>query len=133
MQLATLSACETERGRVVRGEGVEGFSRALLAAGAASAVTTLWEVADRPSAELMKGFYSGLGQGQSKAGALREAKLGFLRSGLAWSHPRYWAGYVLNGDAHGSLPRVVPWSALVAVFSAAFAVASIVVRRVARR
>ena len=133
VQLASLSACETERGRVVRGEGVEGFSRALLAAGAASAVTTMWEVADRPSAEFMKRFYAELGQGQSKAGALRAAKLGFLRSELAWSHPRHWAGYVLNGDGQGSLPRVVPWSALVAVFSAACAVASIVVWRVARR
>ena len=37
VQLATLSACDTERGKVIRGEGVEGFSRALLAAGAATA------------------------------------------------------------------------------------------------
>src|SRR5262249_57367337 len=33
VELATLSACQTERGKVIRGEGVEGFSRALLAAG----------------------------------------------------------------------------------------------------
>src|SRR5262249_48162873 len=37
--LVTLSACDTERGKIVRGEGVEGFSRALLAAGASAAVT----------------------------------------------------------------------------------------------
>ena len=40
VQLVTLSACDTERGKVIRGEGVEGFSRALLAAGSASAITT---------------------------------------------------------------------------------------------
>ncbi len=113
VQLATLSACDTERGKVIRGEGVEAFSRALLAAGAASAVTTMWDVVDRAGAELMKQFYFALGQGQSDAAALRQAKLRFLHSQLAWSHPRYWAGYVLNGDGRERLPRVVPWSAMV--------------------
>src|SRR2546426_548494 len=114
VQLVTLSACDTERGKVIRGEGVEGFSRALLAAGAASAVTTMWDVVDRAGAEFMKQFYFGLAHGESEASALREAKLQFLRSPLAWSHPRYWAGYVLNGDGAARLPPVIPWSAIVA-------------------
>jgi tetratricopeptide (TPR) repeat protein len=112
VRLVTLSACETERGKVIRGEGVEGFSRALLAAGAASTVTTLWDVVDRASAEFMKQFYFALARGQSEASALREAKRHFLHSRLPWSHPRYWAGYVLSGDGGGRLPRVVPWSAI---------------------
>jgi tetratricopeptide (TPR) repeat protein len=117
VQLATLSACETERGKVIRGEGVEGFSRALLAAGAASAVTTMWNVVDRASAEFMKQFYFALARGQSEASALRDAKLQFLHSQLPWSHPRYWAGYVLNGDGRERLPRVVPWSVVVGAVS----------------
>jgi hypothetical protein len=112
VKLATLSACETERGRVIRGEGVEGFSRALLAAGAASTVTTLWDVVDRAGAEFMKQFYFALASGQSHAEALVSAKRQFLHSRLPWSHPRYWAGYVLSGDGGGRLPRVVPWSVL---------------------
>ena len=60
----------------------------------------------------MKQFYFALARGQSEASALRQAKLRFLHSQLAWSHPRYWAGYVLNGDGRERLPRVVPWSAL---------------------
>jgi tetratricopeptide (TPR) repeat protein len=115
VQLVTLSACDTERGKVIRGEGVEGFSRALLAAGAASAVTTMWDVVDRASAEFMKQFYFALARGDAEAAALRHAKLRFLRSQLVWSHPRYWAGYVLNGDGRERLPRVVPWSVVVAV------------------
>ena len=83
VQLVTLSACDTERGKVIRGEGVEGFSRALLAAGAASAVTTMWDVVDRASAEFMKQFYFALARGESEASALRQAKLQFLRSPLA--------------------------------------------------
>jgi hypothetical protein len=113
VQLVTLAACDTERGKVIRGEGVEGFGRALLAAGAATALTTKWDVVDRASAEFMKQFYFALARGQSEASALRQAKLQFLHSQLPWSHPRYWAGYVLNGDGRERLPRVVPWSALV--------------------
>jgi tetratricopeptide (TPR) repeat protein len=115
VQLVTLSACDTERGKVIRGEGVEGFSRALLAAGAASAITTMWDVVDRASAEFMKQFYFALARGDAEASALRQAKLRFLRSQLVWSHPRYWAGYVLNGDGRARFPRVVPWSVVVGV------------------
>jgi tetratricopeptide (TPR) repeat protein len=112
--LVTLSACETARGKVVRGEGVEGFSRALLAAGAAAVVTTLWDVADRPSAEFMTQFYASTSGGRATAGALRQAKLKFLRSQLVWTHPYYWAGYLLTGNGRAPLPRVVPWSAIAA-------------------
>jgi tetratricopeptide (TPR) repeat protein len=114
VQMVTLSACDTERGKVIRGEGVEGFSRALLAAGAASTVTTMWGVVDRASAEFMKQFYFALARGDSGASALRQAKLQFLRSDLVWSHPRYWAGYVLNGDGGERLARVIPWSVVAA-------------------
>jgi tetratricopeptide (TPR) repeat protein len=133
VQLVTLSACDTERGKVIRGEGVEGFSRALLAAGAASALTTMWDVADQASAELMKHFYFALANGESEASALRTAKLQFLRSGLAWSHPRYWAGYVLNGDGRQRLPRVVPWSVVAALLVGAIIAGSGAFSYVVRR
>ena len=133
VQLVTLSACDTERGKVIRGEGVEGFSRALLAAGAASAITTMWAVVDQASAEFMKHFYFALARGESEASALREAKLRFLRSGLAWSHPRYWAGYVLNGDGRQRLPRVLPWSVLSTLLVGAVVVATGVYRYATRR
>ena len=82
MQLVTLSACDTERGKVIRGEGVEGFSRALLAAGAASAVTTMWDVVDRASAEFMKQFYFALARGRvgSVGAAAGEAAVPALAS-----------------------------------------------------
>ncbi|HMF95344.1 MAG TPA: CHAT domain-containing protein [Vicinamibacterales bacterium] len=113
--VVALSACSTERGKVVRGEGVEGFSRALLAAGAATAVTTLWDVADRPAAEFMTQFSFGLGRGEAPAGAMRSAKLRFIRSGQAWAHPLDWAGYVLTGEGLEPLPRVIPWQLLAAI------------------
>ncbi len=114
MSLATLSACDTERGRFVPGEGIQAFSRALLAAGSRSTLTTLWRVPDEPTSEFMQHFYYFLlKQHKSKSEALRLAKLEFLRSGTSLSHPRYWAAFVLNGDGAEPVPRFIPWQALV--------------------
>lgn len=111
--LATLSACDTERGRLVPGEGIQAFSRALLAAGSRSALTTLWRVPDEPTSQFMQHFYFYLlKKHQSKAEALRLTKLEFLHSGTELSHPRYWAAFVLNGDGAEPVPRFIPWQAL---------------------
>ena len=112
--LITASACDTEAGGTVRGEGVEGFSRAFLSAGAAATVTTLWPIPDQPSAELMKQFYHRLAQGETKAEALRQAKLTFYRSGSRLAHPRYWAAFILSGDGSSPLPPVVSWRLVIA-------------------
>jgi CHAT domain-containing protein len=111
--LATLSACDTERGRLVPGEGIQAFSRALLAAGSRSALTTLWRVPDEPTSQFMQHFYFYLlKKHQSKAEALRLTKLDFLHSGTELSHPRYWAAFVLNGDGAEPVPRFIPWQVL---------------------
>src|SRR5205807_62107 len=112
VDLATLSACETERGKLVRGEGPYGFSRALLSAGARAAVTTLWRVADEPARDFMAQLYFELNRGKPKAEALRLAKLRFLGSGTALRHPRYWAAFILTGDGLSPIPRVLSWSLL---------------------
>jgi CHAT domain-containing protein/tetratricopeptide (TPR) repeat protein len=113
VSLATLSACDTERGRLVPGEGVQAFSRALLTAGSRSTLTTLWSVPDQPTANFMKQFYFFLlKEHKSKAESLRLAKLKFLRSKGALSHPRYWAAFVLNGDGATPVPTFIPWQAL---------------------
>ena len=113
MSLATLSACDTERGRLVPGEGIQAFSRALLAAGSRSALTTLWRVPDEPTSQFMQRFYYFLlKKHESKAEALRQAKLEFLHSGSEMSHPRYWAAFVLNGEGEEAVPRFIPWQVL---------------------
>ena len=115
VSLATLSACDTERGRLVPGEGIQAFSRALLAAGSRSALTTLWRVPDGPTSQFMQQFYYYLvKQHKSKAEALRLTKLEFLQSGTELSHPRYWAAFVLNGDGSATAPRFISWQMLLA-------------------
>ncbi|HLY97507.1 MAG TPA: CHAT domain-containing protein [Candidatus Angelobacter sp.] len=113
VSLTTLSACDTERGHLTPGEGVQAFSRAILAAGSRSVVTTLWRVPDQPTADFMKQFYFFLlKKHKPKAEALRLAKLEFLHSGTALSHPRYWAAFVLNGEGAEPVPEFIPWQAM---------------------
>jgi CHAT domain-containing protein/Tfp pilus assembly protein PilF len=113
VSLATLSACDTERGRLVPGEGIQAFSRALLAAGSQSALTTLWRVPDQPTAEFMKQFYFFLlKKHKTKADALRLTKLQFLQSGTELADPRFWAAFVLNGDGSDPVPRFISWGGL---------------------
>ena len=114
-ELVTLSACDTEAGKLVRGEGVQSFSRAFLAAGASSTVTTLWRVEDSATADFMRSFYRQLAGGKSKAEALRAVKLEFLRAGGVRAHPAYWAAFVLNGDGHSPIGPVFAWTWIAAV------------------
>ena len=107
VDLAVLSACETERGPEVRGEGVQGFSRGLLAAGARRAVTTLWRVPDAPTAALMQAFYQGVQAGLPLDDALARAKRALSRE-AAFAHPHYWAAFVLTGPAD-ALPTALRW------------------------
>jgi CHAT domain-containing protein len=114
VELVTVSACDTARGKFIRGEGVEAFSRAFLAAGSAATITSLWRVPDVPTADFMKQLYFHIAQGKPKAEALRLAKMRFLMSDTPLASPRYWAAFVLNGDGWNSVRRVIPWSVLAA-------------------
>jgi CHAT domain-containing protein len=109
VDLVTLSACETEAGKLVRGEGVASFSRAFLAAGARSVVTSLWDVSDRATAQLMVLFYRKLAQGETREDALRDAKLQMFHQ-TATAHPAFWAAFVLQGESQSRTPQVISWA-----------------------
>ena len=51
--LAVLSACQTGKGRFVRGEGVMSLARAFMHAGAPRVIVSLWEVDDQATSFLM--------------------------------------------------------------------------------
>lgn len=93
--LVVLSACDTALGKNVGGEGLLGVSRALLYAGAASVVVSLWQVADASTPDLMVRFYRHLNESGDKAEALRLSKLELIREGHA--HPYHWAPFLLIG------------------------------------
>jgi CHAT domain-containing protein len=94
-RLVALSACETARGRRVRGEGVIGLPYAFLAAGARDVLMSLWRVSDRSAAEFMEAFYRELRAGASAEEALRRVREAALRQ--PGRHPAEWASFVLFG------------------------------------
>src|SRR6185295_18767754 len=77
-QLVVLSACETGVGAVASGDGVYGLRRALVLAGAASQVVSLWSVSDAATPALMRDYYGDLARGIGRAEALRRAQLRML-------------------------------------------------------
>lgn len=96
--LVALSGCQTGLGQELAGEGLVGFMRGFMYAGAPRVVTSLWRVDDDATAELMVNFYRGmLREGKRPAEALRAAQLSMLRKGQ-WQSPRYWAAFVLQGE-----------------------------------
>ena len=72
--LVTLSGCQTGRSVVGGGDELLGLTRALLSAGAASLVLSLWAVEDASTARLMEAFYAHLAAGCTKGEALRQAQ-----------------------------------------------------------
>lgn len=102
--LVVLSACQTGKGKYVKGEGVFSLARAFMYAGSPSVAMTLWKVADRESAALMGHFYQHLEEKLPKSKALQLAKTDYLNSTLGINdytlsaHPFYWAAFVLIGD-----------------------------------
>jgi tetratricopeptide (TPR) repeat protein len=128
--LVTLSACDTARGKMVSGEGLQAFSQSFFAAGASATVTSMWKVADEPTASFMKQVYYSLAQGAPKAGALRAAKLTFLRSNSALASPRYWAAFVLTGDGWNPTTRVISWSSVLVAAAATLVAIGLVLWRI---
>ena len=100
-ELIVLSACQTGKGKIEHGEGVMGLPRIFFYTGAQSVLTSLWKIHDKSTSKFMNLFYEYLFQGYSKAQALRSAKLKMMKS--RYSHPHYWAAFVLNGDFSTSL------------------------------
>jgi CHAT domain-containing protein len=99
-KLVALSACNTGRGEQVRGEGVMGLTRAFMYAGTPAIAVTLWSVESLSAKTLSIGMFRYLKEGHTPAQALRAIKVRMLHGeeGQDYSHPYYWAPYVVFGD-----------------------------------
>jgi CHAT domain-containing protein/Tfp pilus assembly protein PilF len=117
--LVALSACQTGLGQSIRGEGIEGLSRAFFYAGASSVLMSLWSVNDEATSQLMERFYYHLLKGKTSMSALQQTKRELISSDVL-SHPFYWAGFILSGRARqrvfaSGIPFAIPTAILVAV------------------
>ena len=108
--LVVLSACRTARGVAIRGEGVQGLTAPLLAAGARSVLATQWRIRDADAVQFIDDFYRALAGGQGVADAARTAKLAAIRRGAP---PATWAAFAVMLSAVAALSwtgivRLVP-------------------------
>ncbi|MGQ0815798.1 MAG: CHAT domain-containing protein [Gemmatimonadota bacterium] len=92
-ELVVLSGCETVSGKLYGGDGLLGLARAFMLAGSRSVIATHWPVGET-NAELMRGFYGYLRDGDDAASALRRARLR-VRQREQTAHPIFWAGTIL--------------------------------------
>ena len=105
--LTVLAACDTARGTVSSGEGLVGMSWALLIAGSPTTVASQWKVDALSTSALMREFHRAwLAAGRRpatarphRAEALRQAALALAHQ-TRWSHPFYWAPFVMLGDGY---------------------------------
>jgi CHAT domain-containing protein/Tfp pilus assembly protein PilF len=114
-QMVVLSACDTGVGEVKNGEGVYGLRRALVLAGSEAQVMSLWPVSDLVTRDLMIAFYRRLQADEGRADALHRVQLQMLtrgerasvaragkpapRNDTDYSHPYYWASFILSGES----------------------------------
>ena len=101
-ELVVLSACESGLGDVSAGQGVQGIRRAFINAGAHSVLTSLFEVPDIETRELMRGFYEALLENPNRRTALSEAQRTRIKQRqeeYQSAHPFYWASFILLGAA----------------------------------
>jgi CHAT domain-containing protein/tetratricopeptide (TPR) repeat protein len=96
--LVVLSACETYIGKDLRGEGFLGLARGFLYAGASQVLASLWKVDDRATAVFMEHFYDALLRDHLSAPSALQRAQNEMAHDPAWRSPRYWAGFVLEGD-----------------------------------
>jgi CHAT domain-containing protein len=94
-ELTVLSACETALGQLQAGETTMSMASAFAAAGARSTVTTLWQIDDAATKDIIVDFYRGLGSGKTRATALHDAQSRQLET--EYAHPYYWSGIMLYG------------------------------------
>lgn len=124
VDLLTLSACETGMGGSAgNGQEVDGLGTTAQLKGVKAVISSLWEVDDASTGELMSDFYRLWAGGQGKIGkgaALRQAQLNLISGKVtpqssaagrgvtvenqqpatpaSYAHPFYWAPFVLMGN-----------------------------------
>lgn len=98
IQVVVLSACSSLSPRASRTGAVAGLAFSFLRAGAPATVSTLWDVDDGASVELVVRFHRLLAAGTPAPEALRLAQLEGLRSTRPELRvPRAWAAFVYTG------------------------------------
>lgn len=118
LDLAVLSACQTANGKLKKGEGLMSLARAFILSGCKSVITSLWNVNDQKSVDIMGNFYSHLYQGETIGNSLTQAKRDYLKNvnSVLDAHPYHWATFIMVGNADMAIPTF-PWASFLLILS----------------
>jgi CHAT domain-containing protein len=98
--LVVLSACHTGVGTTYSGEGISGLTRAFEERGVGQVVSSLWQVDDASTTELMVRFYQAMLRDHLRPeAALRRAQLE-LAADPRFASPYHWAAFAIHGRPH---------------------------------
>jgi len=98
LQIVVLSACSTLNPRRSRMGAIAGLAYSFLRAGAPATVSTLWDVDDDVTTELLVSFHKNFSNGMAAAEALRLAQQEALRSPRPeLRSPKAWGAFVYTG------------------------------------
>jgi len=98
-ELVFLSACESGRGKIRSGEGVQGLRWAFQLAGARTVISTLWPIPDEMTAIMLRSLYKN--KNQTIPDQLRQVQLQqikWLRDNGLSDHPISWGAFISIGD-----------------------------------
>jgi CHAT domain-containing protein len=99
LDVVVLSACSTLNARSSRAGGNAGLAYSFLRAGAPATISTVWDVSDEPTSDVLVEFHRKLTGGVPAAEALRLAQVAILHASP--SRPRApidWAAFVYTGS-----------------------------------
>ena len=98
LQIVVLSACSTLNPRRSRMGAIAGLAYSFLRAGAPATVSTLWDVDDAVTTELLVSFHNRFADGMPAAEALRLAQQDALHSrNPELRSPKAWGAFVYTG------------------------------------
>lgn len=99
-ELVVLSACKTSDGELKKGEGVMSLARGFFNAGAKSIISSLWDINEKASNDIIQEFYRNIVAGDTKSLALQKAKLTYIKThkNTSEASPYYWSALTLTGD-----------------------------------
>lgn len=95
LEVLSLGTCDSALGRFDAGDNLSGMPAALLVAGTATIIGSLWQVADDAARLFFVTFYEELSQGESRQDAFRSAQ---TRVRQRFPQARDWAAFTYLGD-----------------------------------